>query len=133
MDGHYQSYTQGVEFHYKYFGRNGPVYMNLDTYNARSAIEIILEAGGTPVVAHPKLIGDDSQLDLLVKYGLKGIEAFYPAHNSQEIAKYMQYANKNNLFLTGGTDWHGEFTEWDVELGTCGIDEELLQKIQGVK
>ena len=78
------------------------------------------------MVAHPKLIGDDMQLDNLIRYGLKGIEAYYPAHSEVEILKYNDYAKKKGLLVTGGTDWHGDFTEWNVNLGDCGIDEEML-------
>lgn len=126
LDGHFQSRSQWKEFYYKYFTKLSPVYLNLEGFTAKSAVEIILEAGGVPVVAHPKLIGDDTQLDNLVKYGLKGIEAHYPAHSEGEILKYSDYAKRNGLFLTGGTDWHGDFTEWNVKLGDFGIDEEKL-------
>jgi predicted metal-dependent phosphoesterase TrpH len=78
------------------------------------------------VVAHPKLIGDDSQLDKLVHYGLRGIEIYYPAHSEGEVLKYNVYAKRNRLIATGGTDWHGDFTEWDAKLGDFGIDEEKL-------
>jgi 3',5'-nucleoside bisphosphate phosphatase len=125
-DGYFQHRSEWKDFYYKYFYKNSPAYLNLEGFTAKSAIEIILEAGGVPVVAHPKLIGDDTQLDHLVKYGLKGIEVYYPAHSEVEILKYNDYARKNCLVATGGTDWHGDFTEWNVNLGDCGIDEEKL-------
>lgn len=126
LDGHYQNRSDWRDCYYRYFYKNSPAYLDLEGFTPKSAIEIILEAGGTPVVAHPKLIGDDTQLDKLVEYGLKGIEANYPAHSTAEIMKYEDFARRNGLMITGGTDWHGDFSEWNVALGDYGIDEEQL-------
>ena len=126
LDGYFQHRSEWKNFYYRYFSKNSPAYLNLDEFTSKRAIEVILEAGGVPVVAHPKLIGDDSHLNHLVRHGLRGIEAFYPAHSEVEIYKYNEYAIRNNLLITGGTDWHGDFTEWDVNLGDCGVDEEKL-------
>jgi predicted metal-dependent phosphoesterase TrpH len=123
LDGYFQHRSEWKDFYYKCFSKNSPAYLNLEGFNAKSAIEVIMKAGGVPVVAHPKLIGDDTQLDNLVHYGLKGIEVYYPAHSESERMKYNDYATRNDLLVTGGTDWHGDFTEWNVNLGDFGIDE----------
>lgn len=127
LDGYFQHRSEWKDFYYKHFGKNSPVYLDLDGFTPKSAIEIILDAGGVPVVAHPKLIGDDTQLDRLLKYGLRGIEVNYPAHSDIEISKYSEYARRNGLLVTGGTDWHGDFTEWNVNIGDYGIDEETMK------
>lgn len=121
-DGIYEE-NQWNEIKDIHFSKKSPSYQDLDGFTARSAIEIILEAGGVPVVAHPKLIGDDSQIEKLVDYGLQGIEAYYPAHSKKDTKRYLDIAKKHNLIVTGGSDWHGDYTEWDVELGGCGVRE----------
>jgi predicted metal-dependent phosphoesterase TrpH len=126
LDGLFQHRSEWKEFYYRYFSKNSPAYMDMEGFTSKSAIEAVLDAGGVPVVAHPKLIGNDAQLDYLVRYGLRGIEVYYPAHNDGERTKYNEFAKKNNLVVTGGTDWHGDFTEWNVNLGDCGIDMEKL-------
>jgi predicted metal-dependent phosphoesterase TrpH len=130
LDGHFQHRSEWKDFYYKFFSKLSPAYMNLEGFTSKSAVEIILEAGGVPVVAHPKLIGDDTQIDHLIHYGIRGIEAYYPAHNVGEVLKYNDYARRNRLLVTGGTDWHGDFTEWNVSLGDYGIDEELLHLLE---
>jgi 3',5'-nucleoside bisphosphate phosphatase len=130
LDGHFQHRSEWKDLYYKCFSKNSPAYLNLEGFTSKSAIEIILEAGGVLVVAHPKLIGDDTQLDNLVHYGLKGIEVYYPAHSESEILKYNNYASRNGLLVTGGTDWHGDFTEWNVNLGDFGIDEGMLSLLE---
>lgn len=130
LDGIYKQRSEWREFYNKLFGKNSPAYMDLEGFTSKSAIEVISGAGGIPVVAHPKLIGDDSQLDKLVKYGLRGIEVHYPAHSESDVYRYNEYAEKFNLLITGGTDWHGDFTQWNVKLGDYGIDEEKLLMLE---
>lgn len=130
LDGLFLHRSDWKNFYYRYFSKNSPAYLDLEGFTSKSAIEAVLEAGGVPVVAHPKLIGNDTQLDNLIRYGLRGIEAYYPAQSEGEIYKYTEYARKYNLIVTGGTDWHGDFTEWDVNLGDCGIDNEKLNLLQ---
>lgn len=130
LDGIYQERSQWKEFYHGFFSKKSPAYMDMSGFTAKSAIEIILDAGGVPVVAHPKLIGDDTQIVKLIEYGLRGIEVYYPAHSESEIYKYNEMAQRYGLLATGGTDWHGDFTEWNVELGDFGIDEEKLLMLE---
>lgn len=129
-DGIYNSWQDWAKFYNKYFSKNSGVYIDIEGFSTKEAIDIILEAEGIPVVAHPKLIGDDRQLFKLIKYGIKGIEVYYPAHKQKDIKRYITIAEKNDLIITGGTDWHGDLTEWDVKLGDYGIKEEQIKKLK---
>jgi len=71
------------------------------------AIEIIKEAKGIPVLAHPGLIDYDPIISLLAENGLQGLEVFHPRHSQEEEDKYGEIAQKYNLFITGGSDFHG--------------------------
>lgn len=132
-DKKYSSWDEWKAFYKIYVGSIGSEGRDIPGFTAESAVEIILEAGGVPVLAHPKLIYDDSQIQKLVKHGLMGIEAYYPAHNEEELNKYIRIAKENNLLLTGGTDWHGAVTEWDVIVGSCGIDHDKIEKLKRAK
>ena len=74
-------------------------------------IEAILGAGGAPVIAHPGVdIKDDMYvLDELREYGIKGVEAYYTSHTKEQCITYRDYAVKNGLFYTCGSDFHGSF------------------------
>ena len=87
--------------------------------SAEKIIRVIEEAGGVSVLAHPmkiKKIGPRGSeefwdnLDLLIrqlkKYGLGGLECFYPTHTPEEISKILAMAEKFELFVTKGTDFH---------------------------
>lgn len=124
-DGIYTS-NQWNEIKDIHFSKKSPAYKDLDGFTAKSAIEIILQSGGVPVVAHPKLIGDDTQIERLVGYGLRGIEAYYPCHDEKDTKKYLKLAKEHNLLVTGGGDWHGKYTEWDVQLGDYGVGQDEI-------
>lgn len=130
-DGIYKS-DQWNEIKDIHFSKKSPAYKDIYGFTAKSAIEIILQAGGIPVVAHPKLIGDDGQIQKLVAYGLMGIEAHYPCHDEKDTLKYIQLAKKYNLLITGGSDWHGDYTEWDVELGDYGVNYDEIVALKQI-
>ncbi len=97
----------------KYLGRGKPAYVDKYRIDCARAIEIILGAGGIPVLAHPILLemeNDEVLEDLIVtlkEMGLKGIEVYYPEHNPERIAFYKTIAYRHKLLMTGGTDFHG--------------------------
>lgn len=97
----------------KYLGDNGCCYVAKQGISLEDAIGCILEYGGYPVLAHPmryKL--EKKQLeDLIVKcksYGLVGIETMYSMNTAYEEEQTRQLANKYQLFITGGSDFHGQ-------------------------
>lgn len=117
----FQSWTDFSDFYLKYFSKRSDVYQKVQDISPKKAIDEICKAKGIPVLAHPKLIGDDSIIDLLIQYGIQGIEVYYPAHKDEERKKYLDIAKNHNLLVTGGTDWHGEISKWNVEIGECGV------------
>ena len=91
----------------------------------REAIEVILKANGVPVLAHPSLLmldkeSLDSFISDLVSCGLKGIECYYSIHTPEQVAYYMKIAEKYNLLITCGSDFHGERISPGKSLGDCG-------------
>lgn len=89
----------------------------------KECIELILESGGIPVLAHPKTLKlDDKELLCLLKdminYGLQGIEVYHSSHTKEETLKYLELANELNLLISGGSDYHGPKTKPDIEIGT---------------
>ncbi|ATW23442.1 PHP domain-containing protein [Candidatus Formimonas warabiya] len=130
QDGFYADWDQWMDFYYRYFGKSSPAYLDIEGFTPENAIDVIIKAQGIPVLAHPKLIGDDEQIRPLVEHGLKGIEVFYPAHDAADVIKYGEMAGKYGLVITGGTDWHGKGTEWKVNLGDCGIDAALFTRLK---
>lgn len=91
-----------------YLGQNGVAYVPHQEIETAEAIQLILKAGGIPVLAHPGRNGNEALIVDLVKYGLKGLEVYYPAHNPEMIKYYLDLAERYHLYATGGSDYHGD-------------------------
>lgn len=81
------------------------------------AIQGILKSGGIPVLAHPvfgsgdELILDDrmdQRLKRLLEFGLQGVEAFYSSFTPKLEREMISFAEKYNLYVTAGSDYHGK-------------------------
>ena len=107
----------------KYLATGKPAYVDKYRVDCPRAIELIREAGGIPVLAHPVLLGtpegrlDDHMIRSLKEMGLMGIEVFYPEHSPALREHYLALADRHGLLVTGGTDFHGEFKP-QIRLGS---------------
>lgn len=94
---------------------------------AQVCVETIRAAGGKVSLAHPYQIGvDDEKLECIVReltgYGLDAIECFYPRHTPEQQSFYLYLAEKYNLHITGGSDFHGERVKPDIKLAGLGLE-----------
>lgn len=105
----------------KYISSGCPCYVPKVKCTPFEAIDIILNAKGVPVLAHPLLYDfTDSELEQLIiqlkESGLMGIEAIYSLNDAQDEANMLALAEKYNLMITGGSDFHGT-NKTDIDLG----------------
>ena len=96
--------------------------------SARTCVQKIKEACGKVSLAHPyQIVLNGETLEELVKrlkgYGLDAIECYYPIHTREQAAEYLALAEKYDLHITGGSDFHGEknkpdhpLAAWELEL-----------------
>ncbi len=84
-----------------------PAYVSNYRLEPGEIIDLIKNSGGTPVLAHPKLVYDDALVEELLKNGIEGIEAIYPRHDEEDTKRYLAMADKYHLLVTGGSDFHG--------------------------
>lgn len=113
------------EMFWKYFRPEGDRFAQTETTTVRDAIDVIHEAGGVPVIAHPKLVGDDAMVLEMIRCGARGIEARYPLHTAEEVLKYEEMAREYKLFVTGGSDWHGKNSAPAItHMGIAGLPDE---------
>jgi len=106
----------------KYIAQGRPAYVDKYRVDCERAIEIIHDAGGIPVLAHPILLNFDKNetidlFALLKDMGLKGIEVYYPENPPDMTAFYIELAQRYGLLKTGGTDFHGSLKP-DIQMGS---------------
>ena len=84
-------------------------------------IDIIHKAGGLAFLAHPFEYRFDDTLtfinELRKEKELDGIECFHPSANENQMKILVDYAKKNNMYISGGSDYHGS-KKPDIEIGT---------------
>ena len=106
----------------KYLGQGGAAYFDRDRPDPRRGLELIRQAGGLPVLAHPVQLRteNDAQLERVVKdladLGLAGIEIIHSDHDDAMVEKYTRLADRFGLLKTGGSDFHGT-NKKDIQLG----------------
>ena len=92
-----------------------------DKISTFEAIELIREAGGMSVLAHPMKTKNLAELRSdafwesleqilrdLKKHGLKGLECFHPSATEEDSLRLVELAGKYHLHITEGSDFHGE-------------------------
>ncbi|MGH2924661.1 MAG: PHP domain-containing protein [Solirubrobacterales bacterium] len=81
--------------------------------SAEQAVELIHDAGGAAVVAHPYWdVSEPEQVRDLVSSlrsdaGLEGIETFYPSHTREQTAHCLELCEELDLAPTASSDFHG--------------------------
>lgn len=85
-------------------------------------ISLIKESKGIPILAHPKTLELSNKeflilLKDMIEHGLKGIEVYHSSHTLEEMEYYLEIANRFNLLISGGSDYHGPIVKPDIELG----------------
>lgn len=119
-------------------GDDCPYFIPRKKISPQKAVEFLLKFHGIPILAHPFQyeLGDDG-LDRLVRElkeaGLMGIEAFYCKHTPEMTKHVTALAQKYDLLLSGGSDFHGD-NKPGLEMGTgyghlC-VPEECLTKMK---
>ena len=91
----------------KYIHDDSPVYVQRKTVSPFDAIEIIYDAGGVPVIAHPHDIDiAETLIKELMNCGLRGIEAYHRKHSPACVEYFSSMAEELGLIVTGGSDFH---------------------------
>ena len=98
----------------------------------RDVANIIHQAGGLVFLAHPfeyrfeDTIGFINKLRTKIK--LDGIECFHPsAMLDNRINLLVEYAKKNNLFICGGSDYHGD-KKTNNDIGMLNIPNNYIEE-----
>jgi 3',5'-nucleoside bisphosphate phosphatase len=100
----------------RFLGDGAPAHIRLSTLTPQEAIALTHEAGGRAVWAHPlarppqRCGGIESVARELKAHGLDGLEEIHPSHATAARRRIRRIAQKLNLKLSGGSDFHGDAT-----------------------
>jgi predicted metal-dependent phosphoesterase TrpH len=103
--GHCSAYDEAFE---RYLKKGRPGWAPKSKMAAHEAIDLIHDAGGVAVLAHPALYRADELIPELAEAGIDGIECWHTKHTAATSDHYARMAVNLNLLATGGSDCHGD-------------------------
>ncbi len=113
----------------RFLKKNRPAWVPKAKMSALEGVELIHQAGGLAVMAHPGLNRTDEIIPELVDAGLDGIECFHTKHSTKTAERYLEIADKFHLLVTGGSDCHG-FSKGKPLIGTVKLPYEHVEKLK---
>ena len=116
----------------KYLKKGRPAWVPKTKMSALESVQLIHEAGGLAVMAHPGLNRTDDIIPGLVDAGLDGIECFHTKHSTVMSERYLEIAEKYDLLVTGGSDCHG-FSKKQPLIGTVRLPYEHVERLYAAK
>lgn len=88
------------------------------------SFNLIKQAGGVAVLAHSgrelRRMGLAAYENMIARFaiqGLQGLEVYYPKCAQEEIRIMKEVAKKYQLYITGGSDWHGPAYTPSITMG----------------
>ncbi len=124
-----------MEAYAKYINNKSDVYIERKTVTPHDAVEIISEAKGIPVFAHPIDVDiADKLTQELVNYGLRGIEAYHRKHSPAAVEHFSTLAEEYGLIVTGGSDFHApSINHGTILMGKNFVPDWIYDKIMREK
>lgn len=110
-------------FYRKYMSNpEGPLYVEMDDFvpDFNTASELIRKTGGLVFLPHIFEYRENSEKILkyiLNNYKFDGIECYYTTFSNEQIKKVLEVCRVNNLYISGGSDYHGK-NKPKVDIGT---------------
>lgn len=114
----------------KYIARNGPAYAEREKMTPVEAVELIVQANGLPVMAHPFTVPEPEALVAEMRTaGLVGIEVYYNGYTADVINRLVGLAKKFHLITTGGSDYHGLDDSNETMMGAVTVPGESVERL----
>lgn len=111
-----KGYVESIEEAFEHWLAAGkPAYWSRPRLRPEEAIQLALESGGVPILAHPHTLNINraaEMADLLTELreaGLVGLEAIYSSYRQHERDGYADLARRFGLVPSGGSDYHGSY------------------------
>jgi len=119
----------------RFLADGGPAHVHRYTIDVERGIDLVHEAGGVAVIAHPwgrgreRLLPASAIQALARDHGLDGIEVDHQDHDADIRRRLHTLADSLGLLATGSSDYHGT-GKLDHDLGCNTTDPDVFDEIQ---
>ncbi len=94
-------------------------------------IDIFKKGGGVLSLAHPGPLYSSKEVQELVSLGIDGIECIHPSHSFSVQRIFTALAERENLLITGGSDFHGKGTsDYDPYFGIVTLGDQHVASLK---
>ncbi len=125
-----KGYARDIKHAFRRFvGDRCRYYVSGEKATVAEAIDVIHEAGGYAVVAHPHLIRDQRALEATLDEDFDGIEVFYARFPADKEKRWYDVATEKKWIMTGGSDFHGA-NKPETDLGRSWVCEETFRMLE---
>lgn len=100
----YVSSVQEVFDHYLADGK--PASVAKKELSVAEGVELIHQAGGVAILAHPIYLENRKMIEEILQQGLDGIEVWHRSHSAGDVRLFREIATEHHLLVTGGSDFH---------------------------
>ena len=133
VDAGYTDSIYGSLFNKLFHPRVGLAFADAQYPDVRDVIARIHDAGGLAVLAHPAVYDSYDLLEELTHIGLDGVEVYHPKNNEGDEERLKKFAISHNLVMTGGTDFHGMYTQKVNPIGTYTTPDDQVEALKRKK
>lgn len=119
-----------VNFYWDYCSQGKPAYVPIHYMSLSDAVDVIQQAGGIAILAHPgnNIHENPALLRGIVEQGVCGLEVFSSYHSAEQTDFYRGQAQRMGLAMSCGSDFHGKIKP-KIQVGSVECDskeEDLL-------
>ena len=111
-------------------GEGRPAFIPRCGPSPADVIGIIGRAGGLASLAHPGLLRRDELIPGMIDSGLTAVEAFHSDHDASTTERYLSFADRYGILVSGGSDYHGEKERRKAAFGAVGLPPERFERLK---
>ncbi|MBI3400637.1 MAG: PHP domain-containing protein [Acidobacteria bacterium] len=113
----------------RWLARDRPAFVPRAAAAPADVIARIHDAGGITSVAHPGLLGRDEWISGFAGAGLDAIEAHHTRHDADATAHYRAMAERLQLAVSGGSDFHGDESHGAAHPGAVSLPRDDFDRL----
>ncbi len=130
-------YTQeifGDLFRTIFRGKGAPAHFPVTYPDIRDAADAVRAAKGIAVLAHPFVYDSHDLMEELVRENrIDGIEVYHTRCRMDQSMQLADFARAHRLLMTGGSDFHGLYSDHPVRLGDRTTPEDCFRALMAFK
>ena len=125
--GHVADTRQAFE---QWIGEGRPAFIPRCGPSPADVIGMINRAGGIASLAHPGLLRRDELIPGMIDAGLTAVEAFHSEHDASTTQRYLAFADRHGILVSGGSDYHGDKERRKAAFGSVGLPTDRFEQLR---